>query len=101
MNFRSHRILELFTIDEKLDLMIYQISDIRNFGSEFRNGWVVVFLFNTFFIQSFREGERGEEQKQRMTEGQSTHTPQPSLIFLNIIVIIQALFLVIISGQSY
>ena len=50
MNFKLRRILELFAIDEKLDLMIYQISDVRNFDSEFRNGWVVVFLFNTFFI---------------------------------------------------
>jgi len=80
MNFRSRRILELFVIDEKQDLMIYQISDVRNFDSEFRNGRIVVFLFNTFFIWSFR-GERGEEQKQRMTEEQKhAHTPS-SLIF--------------------
>lgn len=86
MNFRSRRILELFVIDEKQDLMIYQISDVRNFDSEFRNGRIVVFLFNTFFIWSFRE-ER-EEQKQRMTEEQKhAHIPS-SLIFLNIIVIV-------------
>ena len=68
MNFRLRRILELFAIDEKLDLMIYQISDVRNFDSEFRNGWVMVFLFNTFFIQSFREEYRAKEEKNRSKE---------------------------------
>lgn len=68
MNFRSRRILELFTIDEKLDLMIYQISDVRNFDSEFRNGRFVVFLFNTFFTRSFREEYRAKEEKNRSKE---------------------------------
>jgi len=68
MNFRSRRILELFAIDEKQDLMIYQILDVRNFDSEFRNGRVVVFLFNTFFIWSFREEYRAKEEKNRSKE---------------------------------
>jgi hypothetical protein len=56
---------------------------IRNFGTDV----VVVFLFNTFLIRSFREEYRAKEEKNRSKE-QSTHTPQSSLIFLNIIVII-------------
>jgi len=63
MIFRSCRILELFAIDEKQDLMIYQIR-----YSEFRIGRMMVALFNTFFIRSFREEYGSKEEKNRSKE---------------------------------